>query len=150
MIELQYFEAAEFREWADKMSPRLLVKLDILRYRIGSPIIISQHPAALGRYSGPSESDHNYEKWGEVRAVDCFVSGVYKMDQACTVIADAYEVGITAIGVYPEWINAHGEKQVGFHLGDRPARRMGAPATWGYVGGRFVAMNEALRAMNGT
>ena len=41
MIYAQHFEAEEFREWSDDMSARLVTMLDVLRFKLGSPIEIS-------------------------------------------------------------------------------------------------------------
>ena len=78
MIYAQYFSQEEFREWAEDMSPRLVTMLDVLRFRLGSAIEISASEYALGRELGRNDlSEHNVDHWGEVLAVDCFVSGVY-------------------------------------------------------------------------
>ena len=49
MIYAQYFTQEEFRDWADDMSPRLVTMLDVLRFRLGSPIAVSGSKNALGR-----------------------------------------------------------------------------------------------------
>ena len=78
MIYAQHFDAEEFREWSDDMSARLVTMLDVLRFRLGRPIAISASEYALGRNLGRGKmSEHNIDEWGEVLAVDCFVSGVY-------------------------------------------------------------------------
>ena len=78
MIYAQHFDAEEFREWSDDMSARLITMLDVLRFRLGSPIEISLSEYALGRNLGVGKmSEHNIDEWGEVLAVDCFISGVY-------------------------------------------------------------------------
>ena len=78
MIYAQHFDAEEFREWSDDMSARLVTMLDVLRFKLGSPIEISASEYALGRNLGVGKmSEHNIDEWGEVLAVDCFVSGVY-------------------------------------------------------------------------
>ena len=78
MIYAQHFDAEEFREWSDDMSPRLVTMLDVLRFRLGSAIAVSASDYALGRELGRGKmSEHNIDEWGEVLAVDCFVSGVY-------------------------------------------------------------------------
>ena len=89
MIYAQHFSAEEFREWSDDMSPRLVTMLDVLRFRLGRPIAISASEYALGRNLGRGQmSEHNIDEWGEVLAVDCFVSGVYNRAQA-----EAVEIG---------------------------------------------------------
>jgi len=78
MIYAQHFEAEEFREWSEDMSARLVTMLDVLRFKLGSPIAVSASEYALGRELGRNDlSEHNVDHWGEVLAVDCFVSGVY-------------------------------------------------------------------------
>jgi len=44
MIYAEHFSAEEFREWADDVSPRLVTMMDILRFQVGSPVIISPPP----------------------------------------------------------------------------------------------------------
>lgn len=147
-VTLYHFSASEFREWWPLMSPRLLTMLDLLRFRLGRGIEISPHPRALGRRLGPGKmSEHNVDEWGEVLAVDAFVSGINSPELARVVTVEATRLGFTGIGVYPEWTNPDGVRQVGFHLGVRPNRQMGAPATWGYVGGEMVSMKAALAAI---
>ena len=82
-----------------------------------------------------------------VLAVDCFVSGVYGRAQVENVVHEAKKLGFTGIGIYPGWNNNKGEKQCGFHLGVRPTRKMGDPATWGYMNGEFVSLMKALRTI---
>jgi len=148
-VNLQYFEPSEFREWWGDMSPRLLVMLDVLRHKIRAPIQISPNPKSLGRNLGlESHSDHNVDFWGHVLAVDCFVGGVYNRDSAANVIRQAHMIGLTSIGVYPDWINSQGQKQVGFHLGVRPTRKMGLPAEWGFIGSGQVTLETALGALS--
>ena len=69
MIYAQHFDAEEFREWAEDISPRLVTMLDVLRFKLGSPIEISGSEYALGRNLGRNElSEHNVDEWGEVLA----------------------------------------------------------------------------------
>lgn len=145
MIYLEHFEDGEFQGWEDRLCPRLAVRLDILRHRLGRPINISPADGAVGRELGEaSESEHNVDFWGEVLAVDCFIGGVYTRAGALDVVTEARALGFTGIGVYPEWKNGQGAVQVGFHFGVRPTRKMADPATWGYVNGQFVALERAL------
>ena len=55
MIYAQHFEAEEFREWSDDMSARLITMLDVLRFKLGSPIEISLSEYALGSNKIPKE-----------------------------------------------------------------------------------------------
>ena len=147
-IYLEHYKNAEFREWYAHMSPRLSVMLDVLRHVLDKPIRISPHPLALGRYLGTaSYSEHNFEKWGEVQAVDAFVDGVHTRDQAGEVVSAASLVGFTGLGVYPDWVNYAGAKQVGFHFGVRENRKMRDPAQWGYMSARMVSIGKALAAL---
>lgn len=145
-MHLENFKEGEFREWWHKMSPRLLTMIDLLRYRLGSGIEISKAHGAIGRELGPDkQSEHNVDLWGEVLAVDCFVSGVYYREQAEAVVDEAIKLGFTGIGVYPGWRNNKGIEQVGFHLGVRPTRKMGSPSTWGYIGKKEVSLMNAIQ-----
>ena len=148
MIYAQHFEAEEFREWSDDMSARLITMLDVLRFRLGRPIAISASEYALGRNLGRGKmSEHNIDEWGEVLAVDCFVSGVYNRAQAEAVVYEAEGIGFTGIGVYSDTHNNQGEEQVMFHLGVRPNELMGSPATWGRVAGKYTSLIAAIQSL---
>jgi hypothetical protein len=148
MVFAQYFSQEEFREWSDDMSPRLVTMLDVLRFRLGRPIAISASEYALGRNLGRGKmSEHNIDEWGEVLAVDCFVSGVYNRAQAEAVVYEAEGIGFTGIGVYSDTQNNYGEEQVMFHLGVRPNEDMGAPATWGRVNGKYTSLIAAVQSL---
>ena len=132
MIYAQHFSTEEFREWSDDMSARLVTMLDVLRFKLDSPIEISLSKYALGRELGRGKmSEHNIDEWGEVLAVDCFISGVYNRAQSEAVVYEATSIGFTGIGVYSDTTNNQGAEQVMFHLGVRPTEIMGSPATWG-------------------
>ena len=148
MIYAQYFTQEEFREWSDDMSPRLVTMLDILRFHIGRPIEISKSSYALGREQGRDQmSEHNIDRWGEVLAVDCFVTGVYRRAQAEAVAHEAEAIGFTGIGVYSDTHNNEGLPQVMFHLGVRPNELMGAPATWGRVDHDYTSLMAAIQSL---
>ena len=148
MIYAQHFSSEEFREWADDMSPRLVTMLDVLRFHIGRPIEISKSSYALGREQGRDQmSEHNIDRWGEVLAVDCFVTGVYRRAQAEAVAHEAEAIGFTGIGVYSDTHNNYGEEQVMFHLGVRPNELMGAPATWGRVDHDYTSLIAAIQSL---
>ena len=148
MIYAQHFSAEEFREWADDMSGRLVTMLDILRFVLGSPIEISLSKYALGRELGRGKmSEHNIDEWGEVLAVDCFISGIYNRAQAEAVVHEATGIGFTGIGVYSDTHNNYGEEQVMFHLGVRPVEQMGSPATWGRVDHDFTSLIAAIQSI---
>jgi len=148
MIYAQHFDAEEFREWSDDMSARLVTMLDVLRFKLGSPIEISASEYALGRNLGRGEmSEHNIDEWGEVLAVDCFISGVYNRAQAESVVYEAEEIGFTGIGVYSDTHNNQGDDQVMFHLGVRPNEDMGSPATWGRISGKYTSLIAAVQSL---
>ena len=148
MIYAQHFSQEEFREWAEDMSPRLVTMLDVLRFRLGSAIEISASGAALGRNLGRDKlSEHNVDHWGEVLAVDCFISGVYSRQQAEGVAHEATAIGFTGIGVYSDTTNNQGEEQVMFHLGVRPNELMGSPATWGRISGKYTSLIAAVQSL---
>ena len=64
-IALRHFSPAEFGEDWPRMSVALLARLDLFRERLGSPVIISPAPGALGRQLGASDtSQHNIDRWG--------------------------------------------------------------------------------------
>ena len=148
MVYAQYFSQEEFREWAEDMSPRLVTMLDVLRFKLGSPIEISLSEYALGRNLGVGKmSEHNIDEWGEVLAVDCFIGGVYNRAQAEGVAHEATAIGFTGIGVYSDTRNNQGEVQVMFHLGVRPNELMGSPATWGRVAGKYTSLIAAIQSL---
>ena len=148
MIYAQHFSAEEFREWSDDMSARLVTMLDVLRFKLGSPIEISLSKYALGRNLGRGKmSEHNIDEWGEVLAVDCFISGVYNRAQSEAVVYEATSIGFTGIGVYSDTHNNKGEEQVMFHLGVRPNELMGSPATWGRVDGEYTTLMAAIQSI---
>ena len=148
MIYAQHFSAEEFREWSDDMSARLVTMLDVLRFRLGSAIEISGSKDALGRNLGPGDlSEHNFDEWGEVLAVDCFISGIYSRQQAEGVAHEATAIGFTGIGVYSDTRNNQGQEQVMFHLGVRPNELMGSPATWGRISGKYTSLIAAVQSL---
>lgn len=148
MIYAQHFEAEEFRSWSDDMSPRLITMMDVLRFMSGHPIEVSAHDMALGRELGrDAESEHNVDHWGEVLAMDGFVTGVYYREQAEGIVDLSRKIGFTGIGVYTDTRNNRGEPQVMFHWGVRPTRNMGDPATWGRVAGKYTSLIAAIQSL---
>ena len=148
MIYAQHFDAEEFREWSEDMSPRLVTMLDVLRFRLGSAIEISASEYALGRNLGVGKmSEHNIDEWGEVLAADCFISGIYNRAQSEAVVYEATSIGFTGIGVYSDTHNNKGEEQVMFHLGVRPTEMMGSPATWGRVDHDYTSLIAAIQSI---
>lgn len=150
-MKLQYFKEHEFdragENWMDNCSPELLVKLDLFRHHTGK-FIISPHPKAIGRRDDTT-SQHNYNKWGEVRAIDGFPALDHKV-WAFTVeytvsnlIFIAESCGFTGIGIYPQW-QLYGETRIGMHLDVRQDRKPGEPATWSYFDGKYRSLEDGL------
>lgn len=145
---MQYFKPAEFREWYNDMSPRLLTLLDVLRFTLGrdKKIVISPHKDALGRRLGPtSQSLHNVDVWGEVMAADFFCPWIRYEDEVRHVFNRMRELGFTGVGVYAD-TQFNGKPLPMFHGDVRPTEKMGAPATWGRVAGQYVSVNQAIGA----
>jgi hypothetical protein len=114
----------EFGLWYWQLSPMLKDKLDELREECGVPIILSKDKGAIGRRLGKDDlSQHNVDKWGEVRAVDGYVPESMEL---LDFYNEAKGAGFTGIGFYTGW-----SKGRGFHLDVREDRIEGAPATWG-------------------
>jgi len=149
--KLYHFQPWEFirgqESWISRMDHRLLVMLDLLRYRWGKRISISGHPAAVGRYKGSSLSQHNVEHWGTVRAVDIMPDGLETHEDVYAFFLLATEIGFTGIGFYPDW-----KPTPGFHVDVRYDIKPGFPTTWGYIGTAEnitkVSLNEALEVMS--
>ena len=155
---MKWFKPHEFnrtpvggQDWWPHMNEVLLEKLDSLRDSLGSPIIVSPHRGALGRHMGPSFSDHNFSKWGDVRAADIFPTIEQTSEAAKEFVELIKQCRFSAIGCYPHWKNRHGVQQVGFHVGYRPSREEGSPALWGMIrptprsSQHMVAITEAYR-----
>lgn len=139
--ELRYFQPSEFGEWYSRMSPELLYKLDEFRHRWGYPVQVSPANGSLGRHQGEgSQSQHNVDLWGEVRAVDVFptIKGRYMRTAAdrrrAQEIAEA--VGFTGIGLYTD-------TQPGnmLHVDVRTGNRV---AKWSRVGGEYLDIGQVV------
>ena len=144
MIDLRFFEEEEFGGWFSSCSPRLLILLDALRFQWGAPIRVSRAQGAIGRRLGEgAKSQHNIDRWGEVRAVDVFPSGLVTREDVDSFLLSAISIGITGIGFYPDWSGGFG-----FHLDVREDREPGYPATWGRVDTRlekqYVSIDAAM------
>lgn len=138
---LVYFDRAEFtvadEDWWPRMSPRLLVLLDVFRHALGEAVLISPAEGSLGRRRGPSDSSqHNVDRWGEVRAADVMIRNMRRADQARRAAELAQSRGFTGIGVYPHW-----RPHPGLHVDVREDRMPGDSSTWG-----ALALNKATRA----
>lgn len=143
MPHLQHFKPAEFNRhgnWFNRCATGLLHRLDILRFRLGSPVYVSPVDGAVGRHLGDSgKSQHNIDYHGEVRAVDFFAPDA----DPHVVVQLMRELGFTGIGVYADgmW---QGEPAFRYHGDVRHDRGMGNPAEWGQVDGRTVSIEDAL------
>lgn len=118
-----HFKEEEFRGWYDKYSTELLVKLDFLREILDEAIILSDDPGAYGRHGQDSYSQHNIDRWGEVRAVDGYIpEGVtYKeFYDACRLAR------FRGVGFYKGWPSG----RAGFHVDTRQDRTPDHPAFW--------------------
>lgn len=147
VIYAQHFTSDEFREWADDMSPRLVTLLDVLRFRIGSPIVISPNPDSLGRELGQhDESAHNIDYWGEVLAADFFVPHVSTRGAVEDVLHNMEQLGFTGIGLYTD-TQYHGRPLPMVHGDVRPNRDMGQPAIWGRIRGEYTSLMAALQSL---
>lgn len=133
---IRNFQPSEFREWAGLMSRDLLQRLDRFRDYIGVPVIVSPDDGGIGRRLGPDDtSQHNVDRYGEVRAVDVVFGADVTADQ---IYAAARRAGFTGIGVYPDgW-------RIRAHLDVRQDRTASNPATWSYIAGEFRGIGEVL------
>ncbi|WP_299592703.1 hypothetical protein [uncultured Microbulbifer sp.] len=141
---LQYFKPSEFGIWYPLMAADLLTRLDLFRERWGAPVIISPAQGGIGRHGGEGDtSQHNIDRWGEVRAIDIFptVGGNYitTTDQLKRAAHIAREVGFTGVGVYTDTKPGHM-----VHVDVRPDRNSGDPATWSRVAGNYYALGAAF------
>jgi len=141
---MQYFKPEEFQGWFDQLSPALKSNLDALRGKWGRPIVVSPAPGAVGRrLGGTATSQHNVDRWGEVRAVDVMPYGISTASDARLFRCLAEDCGFTGIGFYPDW-----NPRPGFHLDIRITEREGYVAQWGGVKQNeeqvYVGMAEAL------
>ncbi len=151
-MRLHYFSPDEFidasmQSWYADMSSELLVRLDVLRHQWGSPIQTSKAVGAMGRKATNSKSQHNIERWGEVRAIDLFPSKLANDDDVERFVLAATDVGFTGIGIYPHWSSG-----IGVHLDVREGVQAGYPATWGGVNndvGRqvYVSLSDAMQVI---
>lgn len=128
-MHLIYFKEKEFHPFWHVMSFSLLIQMDLLRWKWGKRIDISKAPGALGRRLGYDKtSQHNIDRWGEVRAADTFPEGVITQSDCVDFMDLATDLGFTGIGVYPE-----AEPSIMFHLDVRVDRDRGNPALWGAI-----------------
>lgn len=145
--DLKHFSASEFGLWWPLMNAELLTKLDAFREAWGAPVRISPASGGIGRHQGSEgNSQHNVDKWGEVRAVDVFPlvevrPGEYRYmnSQADRQRAfnTAKQVGFTGIGLYTD--TKPGDM---LHVDTRESG--GRVATWSRVAGNYRGISEVL------
>jgi hypothetical protein len=144
--ELKHFSASEFGVWYPLMSNELLIKLDTLRDLLGSPVFISPVSGGIGRHGGGS-SQHNVDKWGEVRAVDVFakIGGefVTTQSQRQRLYDAARQAGFTGIGIYTDTIYNSAPANL-LHVDVRQDKTPNAPALWSRVNGQYSGLTEVV------
>jgi hypothetical protein len=122
--ELDHFEPSEFGPWWLLMNRNLLLMIDEFRERWGAPVSVSPAQGAIGR-EDDSHSQHNVNKWGEVRAIDLMPSGMNTAADRQRAYSIALDIGFTGIGIYPDW-----QPKPGIHLDVRDPETPGHVATW--------------------
>jgi hypothetical protein len=152
-MRLYHFRPSEFDRngvnWYARMDPRLLVLLDVFRHQWG-PVRISPHHHALGRKRWPNQNSDHYvdEDMTTVYAADVLPAGMTRHADAKRAITLAEQCAFTSIGLYPHWWPSPG-----LHLGTRPGRQPGNPATWGAIRPErddpqaYVSLSAALELM---
>ena len=143
---LHYMSPAEYNtagtNWAPHLDAALAVRQDVVRHIIGRPLYNSPVDGAVGRHAGQSDkSQHNVDYYGSVRAADFFVPGA----PAAEVVTAMMQAGFTGIGVYPGGL-WKGEQETRYHGDVRSDRSPSDPATWGFIDGRTVSIEEAVAA----
>jgi len=126
---MKYFKPEEFNGWYDLLAPALKSNLDDLRAKWGQPIVISPVEGAVGRHDGKGgTSQHNVDRWGEVRAVDVMPHGIETANDARRFRQLAEDCGFTGIGFYPDW-----NPRPGFHVDIRINENERYVAQWGGI-----------------
>jgi hypothetical protein len=131
--QMQHFSPSEFREWWEFMDVDLLIKLDLFREMWGKPIMISPVDGSLGREAGESLSYHNVTRYGQVRAVDIFPSGL-TTNNAGLAVSMAEKVGFGGIGLYTDT-----KPSMMMHLDNRSGS-----ARWARVNKKYVGIDNAI------
>ena len=144
MPKLKHFAKSEFGIWYPLMSRKQLVTLDAFRESWGYPVEVSKADGSLGRHGG-GESQHNVERWGEVRATDVFPKvpdgkGGYRymktIEERKRAHRIATEVGFTGIGIYTD--TSPGNL---LHVDTRESERV---AQWSRVDGQYLGIQRVL------
>lgn len=142
--KLQYFTPSEFGLWWPMIAADLLIALDAFREAWGRPVHVSPVDGAIGRNGGEGDSSqHNFDRWGEVRAIDFFPEGIDEPGGRERAYQIAVAVGFTGIGLYRDtqfkgtpWTMMHGDVRVDEVPGD--------PAKWSRIDGEYLGINEAI------
>jgi len=125
---MKHFDPWEFHGWFEQMNKSLLTGLDALRERWGKPIHTSRDPGAAGRSKGEVDtSQHNFDRYGQVNAIDVKPEGIETPEDAQQFYDLAVECGFTGIGFYPFW------NEPGFHLDVRCNENERYVASWGRI-----------------
>lgn len=132
----KHFAPHEFGPWANMIHPALVFALDVLREKLGAPVVISPAAGSLGRRLALSSSLHNVDVHGTVHAADVLLPMAWG---AAGGFEAARELRLfSGIGVYPFWKPRAGLHLDVRHLSPRNPSK-GAmprtPATWGAVPG---------------
>ena len=137
---MRRFTESEFREWEGRISPKLLEKLDRFALVWKKPVIISSAKGAIGRHCGANDtSQHNFDKWDEVRAIDIFPQGLTR-ENSREALSIAKSVGFTGIGFYSDT-----KPSMMMHVDVRTSRVEGEPALWGRENGKYVSIFEVIK-----
>ncbi|MFC6631651.1 hypothetical protein [Microbulbifer taiwanensis] len=146
---LTHFKPSEFGIWYPLMNAELLQKLDAFRAAWGGRVIISPAEGGIGRHGGEGgTSQHNVDRWGEVRAIDVFPqvqdpAGNWRYLDNGAQLEHAYQVaeqvGFTGIGVYTDTSPGHM-----VHLDVRPRKPDGGIATWSRVNHQYLGLQSGF------
>ena len=135
--KLRYFKESEFFGLYPLINSDLLIKLDEFRHRWGAPVMISPAAGSIVRYDGSGdEGQHNFDKWGETRAIDVFPQGMQFASDRERAYKIAKEVGFTGIGLYTDTVPSnllHVDVRKGSHV-----------ATWARVDQKYVGIDQVL------
>ena len=134
---LQNFKVREFGSWAIDMDYELLVRADMLRNLLGTPMIISMpEHGGLGR-RGPGRSFHCVDTHGTVMAMDFYLTAELPPE---AVRQSAVIAGLGGIGVYFDWRT----QPIGYHIDVGPRGR-----SWSRVDGQYMVFSEGVRRVLG-
>lgn len=129
------------------MNKGLLLKLDAFREVWGFPVEVSKAPGGIGRHGGEHDaSQHNIDKWGEVRAVDIFPKvpdgkGGYRYIKTGAELKRAHQlalqVGMQGVGSYTDTMPGYM-----LHVDNRQDENNHVEQ-WSRVSGNYLAASVA-------